>query len=329
MSDLDCRFLLARYTTGGVVVDLESGNYYRVNSSAAMVCDALCAGGDVDGRVAAELGIPREEAARIVAEVESGLAAPAVHGTPQGSYHFYPTVDGYLLRHGERTVLEVDGASLDIRLPAGAESPVEPQLELYVRALAPKLLFQRRVTVLHASACLVAGKLIAFAGLSGAGKTTTARAFTTAGARLISEDLVVLQPEARQGEVLLEAEPLIQEWARRTSGQLLSEPRKPASSDSLEHVLDGPTALLDQVLFLDKSRRTSAEFATSALAEPDALTQLIAHNFLGAVEPETWKRYFNGAVELLQIVDFREVSTPDGLDRLASAATRYISSTAS
>ncbi len=329
MSDPDRRFLLARYTTGGVVVDLESGNYYQVNSSAALVCDALRAGGDVEGRVAAELGVPREEAAGIVAEVASGLALPAVRSTPQGSYHFYPAVGGYVLRHGERTVLEVDGASLGIRLPAGDESPLETQLELYVRALAPKLLFHRKVTVLHASACVVAGKLIAFAGLSGAGKTTTARAFNRAGARLVSEDLVVLVPEARRPEVLTAAEPFIQEWARRTSVQLLSEPRRSVSSGSLQHVLDGPTAPLNQVLFVDKSRRTGAEFATCELTEPDALTLLLAHNFLGAVEPETWKRYFSGAVELLRIVDFREASTPDGLDRLAPAAIRYISRTAS
>lgn len=327
--DFDRRFLLARYPTGGVVVDLESGNYYRVNPSAALVCDALRVGGDVNGRVAAELRVPIEEAGRIVAEVTAALAAPAVRDTPQGSYHFYPTECGYVLRHAEQTVLEVDGADLGIRLPPGREPPSEAQLELYVRALAPKLLFQRGVTVLHASACVAAGRLIAFAGMSGAGKTTTARAFAAAGAQLISEDLVVLAPHRRGAEVLTEAESFTQAWARHTAVQLLSDPRKTVPLGWLEGVVDGETRQLYQILFLDGIRRAGTGFTTSPLEEPDALISLMTHDFLGAVEAETWRRYFDDARGLLGMIDFQDAQAPDGLEHLLPAAARYISRTAS
>jgi hypothetical protein len=264
-----------------------------------------------------------------VADVTAGLTSPAVRGTPQGSYHFYPAACGYILRHGDRTVLEVDCPDLGIRLPRSSELPLESQLELYLRALAPKLLFQRGVTVLHSSACVAGEKLIAFAGMSGAGKTTTARAFASAGARLISEDLVVLAPRPQGAEVLTDGESFVQGWARNTGVQLLSEPQKTVPLGSLESVVNGETMPLHQILFLDPIRRAGTEFATSQLAEPDALISLMTHDFLGAVEAETWRRYFSRARALLEIVDFRDARTPDGLERLLSAVARYISRTAS
>jgi len=327
--DFDRRYLLARYPTGGVVVDLESGNYFRVNASAAAVCDALRAGSGTAERIATELGVSLAETAAIIADVISGLATPAVRGEPQGSYHFYPVQGGYVLRHRERTVLEINDTEASISLPTDAEPPEETQLELYVRALAPKLLFQRDVTVLHASACLVARRLIAFAGVSGAGKTTTAHAFAAAGARLVSEDLVVLAEPAQQADVLTDAEPFVQSWARETAGELLAGPGRRVSSRSIVGLLDGRKARLDQILFLDKTRRANTDFVIAPLEEPEALLSLMTHDFLGAIDHQAWRRFFEGAVALLKVVDTKEAAAPDGLDHLVAAAARYVSRTAS
>jgi len=184
------RYLLAHFPSGGVIVDLVTGNYFRVNTSAAVICEILRSTDDrarALSHVGQELGIDPEEAGRALSGVIATLSAPSVRGEIQGSYHFFPAGDGYELWHGDHRVLQVDGGSLEIRLASGAETTNVAQLELYVRALAPKLLFQGGVTVLHASACLAAGTLIAFAGLSGAGKTTTAKAFGDAGARGLSK----------------------------------------------------------------------------------------------------------------------------------------------
>jgi hypothetical protein len=322
------RYLLASYPTGGVVVDLESGNYYRVNRSAVLVCEAMCAGGDIEGRIAAELQVPRDEARQLLADVAAGLAAPTVRDTPQGAYHFYPAERGYVLVHGARTVLEINGPDLEIRLPTESPIPSKAQLELYVRALAPKLLFQLGFVVLHASACVAAGKVLAFAGLSGAGKTSTARAFAAAGARLISEDLVVVQND-KCAELFVDAEAAIHRWARNLADELLSDPLRMLGPGSLAAFASGATARLDQILFLDQGERSGIEFAGSALMEPDALVSLMTHDFLGAVEPGTWRRFFSGAVALLESADFRKLSTPNGLDHLIPAASRYISRIAS
>ena len=94
-------------------------------------------------------------------------------------------------------------------------------------------------------------------------------------------------------------------------------------------VVEGPTADLDLILFLDRSRRRGTDLTTSTLEKPDALVSLMAHDFLGAAEPRTWRRFLGDAVAMIRLVELRAASVPDGLERLATAATRYMSSTAS
>lgn len=328
MSDFDQRYLLARYPTGGVVVDLESGNYFRVNASAALVCEAMRTGGDIEGRIAERLGLTRPQADKILGEVASGLRTPQVRRTPQGSYHFFQEERGYVLKHGERVVLEVDGAEAGIRLPPGTEVPAEAQLELYVRALAPKLLFQRGVTVLHASACVVHGRLIAFAGVSGAGKTTTVRAFADAGATLVAEDLVVLLPEMPRPEVFVHAERFIDGWARKTTSHLLRS-RAAISYAELAGAISGKRTGLDAIVLLDKSRRSGTALEIRLLDRPEALSALLMHDFLGAADPETWRRFFGAAVQITGATEISGATTPDGIEHLPGAVQAYIAKYAS
>jgi hypothetical protein len=320
------RYALARHSTGGVVVDLQSGNYYRVNLTAALVCDALISGGDAAGQVARELDIPRQEAAAVIADVTRGLSGPAVRSTPPGAYHFFPVAEGYVLRHGDRTVLVVDAAGQTIR--RSTDSPPlhdPPLLEFYVRALAPKLLFQRGVTVLHASTCLTKSEhLVAFAGLSGAGKTTTARAFSGAGLRFVSEDLMVFVPCGGELRVALGAEAFIHQWAREVTARLLETGGTVPAGD-LSRATEGASAPVETILCLDRSRRTGAAFSSRSLAAPDALVGLMTHSFLGAREPENWRRYLASTSALISAIDIQEATAPDGLELLATAVPAYIS----
>jgi len=324
------RYLLARYSSGGVAVDLQSGNYYRLNGSAALVCAALRDGHAVADQVASALGVPTETAVQIVANVVATLAGPAVHSTPQGSYHFYPAIGGgYELRHGVRTVLEFEEKNFDIRQPLRHEHPSEAQLELYARALGPKLLFQRGVTVLHASACSTDQGLIAFAGMSGAGKTTTARAFATMGAQLVSEDLLVLLPDAKEPRVFLEGENFVHAWAREIAAALMKNSGRSISADGLLRPITGPSQEIGKLLFLDRTRRTGNEMVGRALDQPDALVTLMTHDFLGALEPEAWRKFFASAVDLVAKIRTEEVSIPEGVGRLPEVAAAYIAKSAS
>jgi hypothetical protein len=322
-------YLVARFSSGGVVVDLGSGNYFRANRSGVTVCEILqtCDEQSVaELRIAEALGISVLEARDAVANVVAALASGAMRGTPQGSFHFFSTENGYKLRHGSRYVLEVRGENAAIRLPIGGQVPTPAVLELYVRALAPKLLFQQGITVLHASACLAKGRLIAFAGLSGAGKTTTAHAFVQADARLVSEDLLLLSPGDAGAKVILEGESAVRAWAQSATAELIREPECPIPPISVGEVSRGPRAPLDRILFLDRLRRIGSEFTTQELAEPDALIALMMHDFLGAAEPAACRRFLGDAAALVASVDTMEASAPRGTQGLALAARRYMSS---
>jgi hypothetical protein len=325
----EARFALARFSTGAVVVDLGSGNYYRVNGTAALVCDALLQGGDAVGRVANEFQVGRPEASALIAEVVTGLSAPPVRSTPPGAYHFFPVEEGYVLRHGDRSVLEVDASGKTIRLSAGDLARDSTLLEFYVRALAPKLLFQRHVMVVHASSCLMAsGGLIAFAGLSGAGKTTTARAFAAAGLSLVSEDLLVLIPGAGAPRAALQAEVFVHDWARGIAARLL-ETEGAVTAGDLLGAIQGPTAPVETILVLDRSRRAGQEIALRTLEAPDALVALMTHAFLGAREQQSWRRYLADSSAVIAAIETKEATVPSGVERLADAAASYISKRAS
>lgn len=322
------RYSLARFPDGGVVVDLVTGNYFRLNSTAATICEALLgerSEGDARSRLCADLQVPMEEAERLVSQVGTSLQSPQFHGPIQGSYHFYPNETGYELRHGSRSVLEVRRDGTEIQVAAGVGVASEAQLELYVRALAPKLLFQLGFNVLHA-ASVRASRCIAFAGVSGAGKTTTARAFAQAGARPISEDLLIFSIEGGRTEVALTAEVRIVAWARRVASQLFQSPSSSVSADGLgERLLDGPSYRLDEILFLDCTRREGARLLSRALPQPDALITLMSHNFLGGTGVANWRRFFQATSILLQSVEVREATAPAGASLLKAAAMDYMS----
>lgn len=328
------RYLVASYADGGVVVDLQSGNYYRVNRTAALVCETLGQQADrtvADRFIANELRVDEAEASRIVDHVVSDLGSTRIHGEIQGSYHFYPTETGYELRHGGRRVLNIftDDSRIEIE-PTAASTMTASQLELYVRAFAPKLLFQAGIAMLHASACLIDQSLIAFSGLSGAGKTTTAQALQGAGAKLVSEELLVFAPDGPSAVVITGGEALVFEWSRTAASELFRERRCSASMTSLIADLgSGSTNALQEIVFLDNTRRRGIEFTTERLQGASALAELFRHHFLGAAETEAWRRFFRVAVALVESVEMRLGWSPEGIDCLPGAAARYISRTVS
>lgn len=60
------------------------------------------------------------------------------------------------------------------------------------------LLMQRRILPIHGSAIVIGGRAYAFVGESGAGKSTLAAAFTQAGYRMVSDDVIAMQATASE-----------------------------------------------------------------------------------------------------------------------------------
>lgn len=108
--------------------------------------------------------------------------------------HFHMYADGTaILRspHGIRMLID-NGRSLRIEVPEGVDTRlvqswlIGPGLGL--------IMHQRGIPPLHACAVSRAGRAVAIAGDSGAGKSTTARALMQRGHDLIAEDQAIIEP---------------------------------------------------------------------------------------------------------------------------------------
>ena len=292
------RYLVASFDTEGVVVDLETGNYFRVDGVTARICDILISHPkSALDLISSKLSVDAGEAGRIVADVRLALNGAAIRGTPTGPYHFHPEDGGYGLWHDRKRVLGVAGDNLDICMPPDGGIEKNPLLEFYVRALAPKLMSLRGLSVVHASACFAHRALFAFAGQSGAGKTTTAHAFVQAGAQLISEDLLIFRTDTRRPSVVLGSEARVHAWAKITTDALAAGATR-ISSTELQFMANGQDAPLSALCFLDVSRRSGSEFATRSLNGADALLALMANHFLGDASRAGWRRFFDTARRL-------------------------------
>jgi hypothetical protein len=323
------RYLVKRFASSGVVIDLVTGNYFRLNAPATAICEALAAAHHREEaleRVARDLAIERAQAEESIAALERELAQAPVRGVPQGSYLFVPSDDGYSLWHEGREVIQVDGDDLTIRIPSGQRTYSDRSLGLYVRALAPKLLFLRGIDVLHAAAVLVDGKLLAFAGESGAGKTTTARAFVSVGAPLVSEDLLVFAPDRARGlEVVRTGETRAHAWVDDAVRILAADPTARASSADLAHAVGGETMPIEAVLFLDVKRRSGAELCTRRLSEADGMTTIMYNAILASPTPGAWRRFGETAVALGASTRLLEGTAPGEVGLLEPAARAYMS----
>jgi hypothetical protein len=87
-----------------------------------------------------------------------------------------------------------EGREIEVSLCAGAD-PDTVRLFLLGTCMGI-LLMQRRMLPIHGSAVVIGGRAYAFVGESGAGKSTLAAAFTKAGYRLVSDDVIAVRATA-------------------------------------------------------------------------------------------------------------------------------------
>jgi hypothetical protein len=316
----------------GLLIDLETGSYFRLNTVATKACLALQQSGTVAAaaaRLTEQRGLPPDQARALVESVRAQLAAPNPQALTGNRFAYRRRQGGYALEQDGTPILTTDARGDELQMIVPPEALAFP-IEQYVRAMTPKLLHLRGLTVIHASACESAGGLTAFSGQSGAGKTTTARALAAAAARLISEDIVVFGPE-QEGQPLVfdEGERHAHAWARDAAERLSRDPTARVACRGLEAMSDGPRRPLHAIWFLDARRRSGDTIALGPLAPMDGLLMLLANNFLGAADPESCRRHVRETHRLARAVSLWQATVPDGLEALAAAAARYSANSAS
>ena len=328
------RYCFSSFGDEAVLLDLETGGYFMLNGTAQRICRILfeeAPGGDAERRVATELNLQTAAAQAAIEEVARQLDAMQVRVTFPGPFTYLATGSGYNLCFDDVPILEIGPDGLSARQLPLAAQPVT--LAHALRVAAPKLLSLRGLTVLHASSCRIGSGLTAFCGLSGAGKTTTARAFADAGMALFSEDLVVLEPGSEHSMVraLEGGERAAHAWARTAATEAVAHGETEIDCRSLPGlVLGDRTAIqLTRVVFIDSSRRKGNTILLRALKPAEALVQIMRSNFLGSANRQDWETYFQKSSSLARSLDTDMATMPMGVEVLKEAARLYRASSAS
>jgi hypothetical protein len=317
------RYAIEWIAGNGLLVDLTTGGYFRLNATAAEICRALFDGtnaAEITQQVADRLRIGPKEAGGLLRSMEAALETPTVREEPIGPFRYVRRADSYDLVEGERSVLAVDTEGRYLRLCSSPQELRYPILD-HLRAIAPKILRLRGTPILHASACIFAnGAIRGFSGKSGAGKTTTALAFGAAGAGLISEDLIVL---SAAGNLVahLEGERVAHAWSARAAAALSKHPDVAIDCQELSRAGEGgPTAPLKAVWFVDDTRRGGSAFQLRRLSEIEGFVALLGQSFLAAADADSLRRHLGHTRRLAEEVTLIEAAVPDGLENLALAA---------
>jgi len=328
------RYAIRRFRDGGVIVDLATGTYVRLNVSAAEICSILSDSRDLDEAsilVSRRLAVARGLADRALSDVMQSLGREGPRQQPTGDFRYSPDVrGGYVLTSNgtPRLVIDADGTSVRLALPD--QGLVRAQIYEYLRAIAPKLLFLRSKPVIHGAASLVRDGLRVISGESGAGKTTTARAFDAAGASLFAEDMLVVgsveplgvHPGGEQG---------INAWADRWALRLAEDPRAELDEFPLRAGDCGEVVPVAQIWFIDRSRRVpdGDEIRARRLGETEGGLAMMTSLFLGSSAAADWRAFLSLAGTIAEAVPVFEALMPAGLDRLKAAAQRYTENSAS
>jgi hypothetical protein len=296
------RFAVAAIGGEGVVLDTTSGEIYRAGATALVVFRALARGSDVAGAAGAlvqAFAVSRARAERDVRAILASLSgAPRREGAGAREAQFRAAVrGGYEMQlDGVRVV------SLDERGRTVERTAMNADV---LRLVAPHVLALAGERVLHASAVLVGGEVVAFVAPSGTGKTTLARLLEGEGVRVISEDLLVLR-DAR--EAVLGGERTLRTWSRSRALTV--------STTAVLASVEGRTKALGAVVVLER-RAGQRRFALEALRGADAIMALFANAFVEVPSPRVWRK----ALATCRSIAARDVvyraCVPDGLDALA------------
>ena len=153
--------------------------------------------------------VPNGEAPMV--EIRLGDAGPAISHPHHVGPTFEAAADDYLLNvRGVGRYRVRNGAEVIVE-PAAASSAGDLRLFLLGTAFGA-LCHQRRLVPLHASAIVVDGRCIAFAGRSRAGKSTLAAHFDGQGYPILADDVCVLSVAAAGPPMAWPGVPRIKLW---------------------------------------------------------------------------------------------------------------------
>ncbi len=328
------RYAIERFRDGGVLIDLATGTYSRLNVTATEICSVLGRTeslAETVSRTARLLDTNDVAAELAVRKVTEGLRLLGPRREPAGAFRYRPSAEGgYVLISAGVSTLSISEDGAAVRLASEEVRPSISQLFDYLRAIAPKALFLQSTIVLHGAASCAPGGIRVISGESGAGKTTTARAFDAAGAKLFAEDMLVLAAEPPL-RVYPNGEEAINAWARSAAEVLSRDPNHRVDGKELQASRRGEAKLVSEVWFLDRTRRYlgDEDIRPRRLGETDAALAMMTGLFLGGASSEDWRSFLAVARKVATSTPVFETFMPAGVDRLLAGVRRYTENSAS
>jgi hypothetical protein len=313
---------LATFDDGTVLLNLQTGSFYRLNKTAAHVCASLARGSSVAmaaQHLARDFGLPADMGTREVADVLSELERSAAP-TDRNPISFAPAPDGDILSWNGHPLWHVatDAQRLTYQ-GSDAGHSLDPVTQLLW--VAPHILIVRGAMVLHAAAVQVGEDVVAFAGPSGRGKTTLAHVLAENGFPLLGEDLLVLDLATDRPHVVRDGERRIRDWARAEAPHLGEQ--SPVALTSLEQALAGKRQPVGRILFPRREVMARPELKQTILGGAAALLLLLANSFAEMRRRELWRRIWEAQRLLAGAVPVGWLDVPDGLDALRRGVTNY------
>lgn len=328
-SALNHRHAIQEFDDGAVLIDLDTGESLQLNLTAAFTYRHMVRGAPVDEIAtlfAAQFGLAKDQALADVSHFMASPFLPRVNEPEQRTSPFrYIASDGVLaVVQDDTPLLYVDPSGRSLSLATAVTQTVRAAVAWAV----PKLLILQGHPVLHASAVSINGRAIAFSGPSGAGKTTMARAFATAGAALLAEDFFVVRLDGAHRAIGITAlEKGSNAWIDRALSGLGKGGR--IVSDAIFTPEEGAVVPLTQLNFLDARRRTGKTLHRARIGPTAAAGGILRNLFWASVDEVGYRRGLNWATEISNSVECYKVTSPADVTGVLSAAKSYVENTAS
>lgn len=198
---------------------------------------------------------------------------PTAHGTVLT----VPGVGRFFIRDGCEILVEPEAAASDRNV----------RLFLLGSAIGA-LLHQRGLLPLHANAIDIGGRIIAFSGESGAGKSTIAAWFHDRGYRVLTDDVCVIAFDG-DAPVAFPGLPRLRLWreALEASGRVAND-YDPSFDDTAKydvptrHVSESGPLPLDRIYMLRRSPEAAPGASFVRLRGVDAVDALVSNTYRGA-----------------------------------------------
>jgi len=235
----------------------------------------------------------------------------------------------YRVRYSHGLTFYLDADVTDIRVRCEPPSPLEDIATFLLGPVLGLVLRLRGVTCLHASAVALEGRAIAFMGVPGAGKSTTAALFTQKGHSVLSDDIAALV-ERERAFCVLPAYPYLNLWPEALEMLAHSECSSRSVSAAVDKVqvpLDGNDSKFQRealplaaiYVLSERSADPRAPFI-EVLPPQTALMNLVANTYGNTILDSTMRaQEFRVLGQIAESLPIRRLVASDGaaqFDRL-------------